>query len=99
MARSTKANVPAQFVMVEWLDAWKDAVGDVTLQTAHENHRPIECLSHGWVVQDDEEGIQLANEYSPNGTYRHTAFIPRLMIKSVIPYNLTRKRPKKEVAP
>jgi hypothetical protein len=83
------------FVIVHWLDAWKDAVGDVTLDNAKDNHRPIECFSHGWVVQDDEQGIQLANEYSPNGTFRHTAFIPRKMIQSVTPYNLSRPRAKR----
>ena len=92
-----KPIAPEPFVIVHWDDAWKDAVGDTTLTSAHEHHKPIECFSHGWVVKDNEERIQLANEYSPNGTYRHTAFIPRQMIKSVTPFKLTRIRPKKEV--
>lgn len=100
MAKSTKDEcLTLPFVLVHWLDAWKDAVGDVTLATAKTDHKPVECFSHGWVVREDDEGIQLANEYSPNGTYRHTAFIPRKMIKNVTPFKLSKPRPKKEVLP
>lgn len=77
----TKNKLP--FVEIEWDDAWKDAVGDTTLNNAHEDHNPIVCFSHGYVLMDDEEGIMLANEYSPNGTYRHRSFIPRKMIRDV----------------
>lgn len=90
---------PLPFVIVEWEDAWKDAVGDTTVATAPEGHKPIQCFSHGYVLQDDAAGIQLANEHSPNGTYRHTAFIPRKMIVDVTPYKLTKPREKKVAAP
>lgn len=86
------------FVIVEWEDAWKDAVGDTTVATAQEGHKPIQCFSHGWVLRNDEEGIQLANEYSPNGTYRHTAFIPRKMVKKVSYFTLSRPRTKRITA-
>jgi hypothetical protein len=93
MAKSTKDKPP--FVEVEWEDAWKDAVGDTTLANAHEEHKPIICFSHGYVIQDNDDGVQLANEYSPNGTYRHRAFIPRKMIKNVTLWKWTKvKAPK-----
>lgn len=97
MAKSTKDKLP--FVEVEWDDAWKDAVGDTTVATAHQEHKPLICFSHGWVLRDDEEGIQLASEYSPNGTYRHTAFIPRKMIRAVIGYRWTKVKPKPQLSP
>ena len=88
------------FVIVEWHDAWKDAVGDTTVATARQEHKPIVCFSHGWVLQDDEDGIQLANEVTPsNETYRHTAFIPRPMIKKVTLYKLSRPRKAKTEGP
>ena len=84
------------FVLVAWEDAWKSAVEDVTLDNAGDGHKPITCLSAGWVVRDDEAGIQLAAEHSPNGTFRHLAFIPRKMIVKVEAVKLTMVRNKEE---
>ena len=92
---------PVPFALVQWDDAWKSAVTDTTLETAGDDHKPVPCLSHGWVIRDDEKGVQLANEYSPNGTYRHLAFIPRAMVVSVKPVKWTKVRqpkPKQEAS-
>lgn len=90
MGNFTKANLP--FVIVHWDDAWKDAVGDTTVQTATDDNHPEECYLGGWLIADDERGVMLVNEYSPNGTYRNKSFVPRGMIKSVTPFNLTKIR-------
>lgn len=86
---------PVPFVLCEWADAWKSAVTDTTVETSGDEHKPIQCIHAGWVVRDDEAGIQLASEYSPNGTYRHLAFVPRAMVVSITPVKLTKPRTKK----
>jgi hypothetical protein len=93
--KSTKDN-GLPFVIVEWDDAWKDSVGDGTVQTAHEDHKPILCRTVGWVIRQDEEGIQIANEHSPKSdNYRGRTFIPKAMIKDVIIVKLTKAKAKK----
>lgn len=87
------------FVLVEWADAWKSAVNDTTVETAGDEHKPVMCLHSGWLIRDDEKGVQLASEYSPNGTYRHLAFVPRAMVVSVTPVKLTKvRKPKQEAS-
>ena len=84
------------FVFVLWDDAWKSATDDTRVENAGEDHKPMSCVATGFVLRDDEEGIQLANEYSPNGTWRQRAFIPRKMIVTVQQARLTMVRIKKE---
>lgn len=80
------------FVFVLWDDAWKTATDDTKLENASEDHKPEACIATGFVLVDDEKGIQLANEYSPNGTWRQRAFIPRKMIVAVQEARLTMRR-------
>lgn len=80
------------FVVVEWWDVWKSATDDATVENAGDSHAHIVCYTAGWVIRDNEKGIQLANEYSPDGTHRGRTFILRELVKSVIPVNLTKRR-------
>jgi hypothetical protein len=71
---------PLPFVLVEWNDAWKASTEDATAENAGDSHKPVECVTAGWVLRETEEGIQLGAEYSPDGTHRNRAFIPKAMI-------------------
>lgn len=91
-------NLPP-FARVEWLDAWKDAVNDGHIETAAEENKPIVCITIGWVLHSGPDGIQLANEYSPNGTFRGRSFIPTGMVKDIQILNLTKPRKKSLKSP
>ena len=80
------------FVFVQWDDAWKSATDETTLENAGDDHKPIVCVSSGFVLRDDAKGIQLANEWSPGGTWRQRAFIPRQMVVNVFEVKLTLRR-------
>jgi hypothetical protein len=85
--------VPVKFVIVEWDDAWKSATDDTTIEAAHENHKPIRCYAAGWLVRDTPDAVQLGSEYSPEDRkFRHLQLIPRGMIKSILPYRLSREK-------
>ena len=94
---------PLRFVLVEWDDAWKTSTEQATPDTAGEEHKPeVEC-SAGWVLRDDEEGIQLGASYSVgkrsdgmDWTHRNRSFIPRKMIVNVTEVRLTKVPQKKE---
>ncbi len=76
-------------VVVEWDDAWQ------TETPAALNgpmvHAPERVTTIGWVLRDDAEGIQLANEFYDD-TYRGRTFIMRSMVRKVTPYKLTKPR-------
>lgn len=82
------------YVIVEWHDAWKDATNDVDLEGAQMGHKPTTCFTGGWVVVDNETGIQLSADVSPTEPlpYRQRTLIPRAMIVDVYPQKLSKPR-------
>lgn len=82
-----------KLVLVEWWDAWADSE-PISLQNVATSHKPMLVRTLGWVLYENEEGIQIANE-SYEDNFRGRSFIPRAMLKSVIPYQLTKPRVKK----
>lgn len=83
-----------RLVVVEWLDAWTKDEG-AALDDAKGSHAPTVVHTIGWVLYEDEVGISLANEYYDD-YWRGRTFIPRGMIKEVIPFKLSKPRKKKE---
>lgn len=79
------------FVLVEWDDAWVVADSPATLIQARAAHRPERLTTVGWVLQDDETGIQVANEFFDD-TWRGRTFIPRALVAKVTPFTLTKAR-------
>ena len=71
------------FVVVEWHDAWKASTDDATVENAGDSHNPVECCTAGWVLRENEKGIQLGGEFSPDGTHRNRSFIMKVMIVKV----------------
>lgn len=88
-----------QFVVVLWDDAWIDATEPKTIADVDQEHKPLVVKTFGWLLKEDETGVSLASErYLDNAehdVFRAKTFIPRQMIKSVTPVNLTQKRAKK----
>lgn len=88
------------FVIVVWNDAWKSATNDVTLLDVHERHSPAVMQTIGWLLLSDEEGVRLANERAldeTDGAYRGETFIPKGMVKEVIPVKFSKPRKKKQL--
>jgi len=89
-----------QFVIVVWDDAWQDQENFVTAHGIKSTHEPMRVVTMGLLIQDDEVGISVANERSTQDgqdVFRGRSFIPRAMVRSITPYNLTKpklKRPK-----
>lgn len=94
MTKNGTFGIELPFVVVEWHDAWKDATNDVDLEGAQMSHKPTPCFTAGWMLIDDEKGIQLGAEASPTETfpYRQRALIPRAMIVDVHPQKLSKHR-------
>lgn len=83
-------------VIVEWNDAWTDGAEPVLASEAHIEHRPKVIVTLGWLLKDDDTGVQIASEhYKDDSTYRGRTFIPRGMIRDVTPFTLSRPRKKK----
>lgn len=90
------------FVIVEWDDAWQDQENFATAHGIATTHQPMRVKTRGLLILDDDVGISLANEDSvQDGTpvFRGRTFVPRAMVRSVTPYNLTKPRTKRRAAP
>lgn len=85
-----------QFVVVLWNDAWIDGTEPVTQADVEMKHKPLLVKTFGWLLKEDEVGVTLASERyldnSEHDVYRAATFIPRQMIQSITPVNLTKKR-------
>lgn len=95
MPRAFGVNLP--FVVVEWHDAWKDATNDVDLEGAQMGHKATTCFAAGWMLVDNDKGIQLCAEASPSESlpYRQRTLIPRAMIVAVHHQKLSVPRKRK----
>lgn len=82
-------------VVVVWNDAWASETAVTQTELVH---KPEKIVTIGWLLRDDEVGVQLANEHYDE-TYRGRTFIPRGMVQSVTHYQLAKPRQKKPVEP
>lgn len=80
-------------VVVEWDDAWQS---ETPATLAHFVHKPERITTIGWLMKEDDVGVQLANEFYDD-TYRGRTFIPRAMIVGVTRYGLSKSRKPKVV--
>lgn len=87
-----------QFVFVYWDDAWQDQENFATAHGIATTHEPMPIETAGWLIQDDEIGVSVVNERSTqdgHDVFRGRTFVPRAMIKEVVPVKITRPRLKK----
>lgn len=74
--------------------------GATELTEAEIAHAPALYTLYGFVLRWDAVGITLAAEISENGTsYRGLSFIPAGMIKEVVEFKLSVKKPAKLKTP
>ena len=88
-----------EFVRILWDDAWQDQENFATAHGIRTTHAPMPVETMGWLIQDDNIGVSVANERSTEDgqeVYRGRTFVPRAMIKSVTPFKLTKPRKRKE---
>lgn len=86
-----------QLVVIEWLDAWQDQENFSTAHGILSTHEPMPVQTIGWLIHEDHIGVSVANEQSTqdgHDVFRGRTFIPRAMIKTVTPFNLTKPRRK-----
>lgn len=89
---------PPTLVVVEWLDAWVDGSDSVTHGDPDPKHKATLMQTLGWLVRDTPEGVSIFNERcldADDGSYRSRTFIPRGMIKNVIPFTMSKPRGKR----
>lgn len=80
-----------------WNDAWVDANDPVNLADVAASHKPKVIKTIGYVLQDDEVGISIANEhYGDEDVYRGRTFVPRAMVVTLTLQKITKPRPRKE---
>lgn len=84
-----------QLVELIWLDAWADTDSFSSAHGISLTHKPMVVKTLGWLIKDDEIGVSVANERSMDNdteTFRGRTFVPRAMIQSITPFNLSRPR-------
>lgn len=90
---------PAPFVCVVWYDAHTLQAGEYTLEEINDTfHKPALIQSYGLLVSDNEKGVTIAQEWTnpedSNPTFRTLGFIPRQMVKEVVPLLTVKKSAK-----
>jgi hypothetical protein len=92
-----------QLVLVKWLDAWQDQENFSTAHGISATHEPMPVETLGWLIEDDDVGVRVVNERSTqdgHDVFRGRTFVPRAMIQSVTPFNLTKpRRPRQPKTP
>lgn len=78
-------------VLVVWNDAWVDGEATAGHAEATLKHKPMVITTMGWLLVDNDVGVQIANEYYEDG-YRGRTFIPRAMVQSMTPFILAKPR-------
>lgn len=82
-------------VKVTWLDAHGSAA-NVAYAIEEIPHAPVECVSHGLLLRQDEVGVSIASEVCDKDTFRGYSFVPASMLVSVEPVVKVRQRRKKK---
>ncbi len=84
-------------MFVYWDDAWQDQENFATAHGIASTHEAMPIETAGWLIQDDAMGVSLVNERSTqdgHDVFRGRTFIPRAMIKDVVPVKITKPRKK-----
>ena len=87
-------------VIVVWDDAASSSIEVITDENITKYHVPTIIKTIGWLVMDDDKGVSLCNEsyYEYQGDqpqFRGHTFIPKTLVRSITPFNLSRPRRKK----
>lgn len=84
-------------VKVTWNDAHGSAA-NVAYDLDEIPHCPIEVVSYGLLLKDDEVGVSIASEACDTTTFRGYSFIPRQMVVKVEAVKPPRRKRLKRVS-
>jgi len=92
---ASRTSMKAKVAMVIWGDAW-ESPGEIPLNEWR--HEPYETYAVGWVVNHDDNGITLCQEWWPRNVeqMRNPTFIPAGMIKKVTYLRMPVRRSKRK---
>lgn len=82
---------PGELVCVRWLDAHGSAA-NVTYSIDEIPHTPIEVISYGILLKEDDIGISIASERCDADCWRGYSFVPRGMLVRMEPVKKPRVR-------
>jgi hypothetical protein len=99
VVKAPKLEGPAHptLVLIVWEDAHSQGIELVTKDDLA--HRPEVMQTVGWVIKESDNGKSIASERCSDAGvdyYRGHTFIPKSLIRSVTPLNVSRPRRKKE---
>jgi hypothetical protein len=82
-------NLP--LVVLVWDDAWVKGDAPVVMSEVKHEHKPMPVTTIGWLLHEDDRGVQIANEFYDDA-YRGRTFVPRAMVRSMTTYALAKPR-------
>lgn len=74
-------DTPKQIYIIKWTDS--QSHGSENYKPNDPKLKPIECITTGFLVKDDDDGITVAGDYFEDGDYRECNTIYRKQINSV----------------
>jgi len=89
-------DIKLPLVVVVWNDAWVKGDAPVVLSEVKHEHHPMPVTTLGYLLHEDDAGVQIANEFYDD-SYRGRTFIPRALVVSVTHHTLAKPRTKKAV--
>ncbi len=87
-------DIKLPLVVVKWHDAWVKGDAPVVMSEVLQEHKPMVITTIGWLLMDNDMGVQIANEHYDDA-YRGRTFIPRGMVVSVEHHTFAKPRVKK----
>jgi len=87
-----------ELVKVVWNDAHGSAA-NVVYELEEIPHAPIEVVSYGLLLKEDEVGVSIASEKCDSSCYRGYSFVPRGMLVRIEPLKKARPKRKSKIKP
>ncbi len=84
------AKNPYPLVKVVWLDAHGSAA-NAAYSFEEIPHAPVEVVSYGVLLRNDDVGVSIASEICDTNTFRGYSFVPAAMLVKVEPVKPVRK--------
>lgn len=73
-----------KIVEVLWIDSFFEHGWGDRAERLHHNRKPGQCRSVGYLIQDDDDWVVLAESVAANDNVGCTTTIPKIAIKSVV---------------
>jgi hypothetical protein len=87
-----------RIVAVVWDDAHIDQGASMSADEITVT-QPIEMITYGLLVREDDRLVGVAAELCGDGTYRGVTFVPRSLVTRIVPLGPWPKRERRSVKP